>query len=73
MSLQEIFVTSFEDQLIYIFLQFFSFELDLLDRLAGDIVVQIAHKTVEDQIRDVCNSIFDVAHLATLRDVKFTI
>lgn len=46
------------------------FELDLLDRLAGDIVVKIAHKTVEDQIRDVCGTVFDVSHLPTLKNVK---
>uniref|UniRef100_A0A915JKX8 Anaphase-promoting complex subunit 2 TPR repeats domain-containing protein n=1 Tax=Romanomermis culicivorax TaxID=13658 RepID=A0A915JKX8_ROMCU len=41
-------------------------ELDLLDRLAGDIVVQIAQSTIKEQVKTVCDSIYDVQHLVLL-------
>lgn len=44
----------------------FSLDLELLDRLAGNTVIEIARSTIEDGVKNTCGSEFDRTHLTVL-------
>lgn len=49
---------------------FFRLELELLDRIAGHVVSEIARSTIENRVEAICGSLFDLQHLDTMNKVS---
>lgn len=44
-------------------------ELDLLERLAGDVLTTLIHKRIESHVQETCKGSFDVSHIGSLEVV----
>lgn len=43
-------------------------ELDLLERIAGDVLTTLIHRRIESHVQDTCKGSFDVSHIGSLEE-----
>lgn len=45
-------------------------ELDLLERLAGEVLTSLIHKRIENHVQETCKGSFDTSHITSLENVS---
>lgn len=45
-------------------------ELELLERMAGEVLTSLIHKRIETHVQDTCKGSFDTSHISSLENVS---